>query len=149
MVAEDATLFDEPGFLIARLAVQLNRGANAALAEANLRIRSYSVLAVVCDAADGVTQRRVSTVVDLDPSQIVPIVDELEDAGLLRRTQDPADRRNRLLVPTAEGHQVRARARELIESAHGPALASLRTADGERLLALLRGLVLADIPPAG
>lgn len=147
-MASDVTLFDEPGFLIARLAVQLNRSANAALAEVGLRIRSYSVLAAVCDAVDGVPQRRVATLVDLDPSQIVPIADDLENAGLLRRTQDATDRRNRLLVPTEEGHRVRRRARQLIEDAHGPSLALLRTADGEQLLALLRDLVRADVPSA-
>ncbi|OYO02960.1 MarR family transcriptional regulator [Enemella evansiae] len=140
----EAALFDEPGFLIARLAIQLNRSANAALAELDLRIRPYSVLALVCDEGDGVTQRRVSTVLDLDPSQIVPIVDDLEGAGWLRRTQDAADRRNRLLVPTAEGREVRERARLLVDQAHAVPLAELRSTEGKRLVALLRHLVLTD-----
>ncbi len=43
-----------------------------------------------------------------DPSNVTGVVDRLEERGLVERRPDPADRRRRLLVPTAAGAEVRA-----------------------------------------
>lgn len=91
---------------------------NKALVPLGLKVRSYSVLVLACEHAAGVNQRTVAATMGLDPSQIVGLIDELEERGLVARTPDPADRRNRLIAATAEGRRVRAEAQELVDQAH-------------------------------
>ncbi|MEV0994763.1 MarR family transcriptional regulator [Nonomuraea sp. NPDC050202] len=46
------------------------------------------------------------------PRSLTPVVDALEEAGLVRREVDPANRRSTLLVLTSEGRQMSERARD-------------------------------------
>jgi acyl-CoA dehydrogenase len=90
------------GFLLARSSGLAIRTSHERLAGLELNVRQYSVLTVVCDQEE-VTQRELATVLALDPSQVVALVDVLEGRGLIRRRADPRDRRNRLLTPTEYG----------------------------------------------
>jgi DNA-binding MarR family transcriptional regulator len=103
-------LADDLGFLLSRASGQVVRATNAALAEHGLRVRQYSVLVLACGATDGISQREVATVLALDPSQVVLLVDELAAAGLVERQAPEVDRRTRLVVATPEGRRVRAAA---------------------------------------
>jgi DNA-binding MarR family transcriptional regulator len=102
-----AALTEDLGFLLSRASGLVVRATNAALADEGLRVRQYSVLALACDTADGMTQRGLAQVLGLDPSQVVALVDELVTAGLVERRPDPADRRTRLVAATAAGHRKR------------------------------------------
>jgi DNA-binding MarR family transcriptional regulator len=96
-------LMDDLGFLLSRTSGLVARSANAALASSGLRVRQYSVLTLVCDAPNGLSQRQLADILGLDPSQIVALIDELDAAGLVRRQPDPGDRRTRLVIATAAG----------------------------------------------
>ncbi|MEU7000650.1 MarR family transcriptional regulator [Nonomuraea sp. NPDC046570] len=61
------------------------------------------------------------------PRSVTPLVDALEQAGLVRREVDPASRRATLLVPTPEGERVYERVREA------------RRRSAERVFAVLTG----------
>lgn|SRR5574340_886481 len=104
-------LTEDLGFLLTRASAVVVRSTNDMLTPLGLRVRSYSVLALSCDEPDGVTQRQVAATMGLDPSQIVSIIDELEGRGLVIRTPDPSDRRNKLIVATDEGHRLYKEAR--------------------------------------
>ncbi len=123
-------LADDLGFLLSRASGQVVRATNAALAEHGLRVRSYSVLVLACEAADGLSQRELATVLGLDPSQVVLLVDELAAAGLVERQAAEADRRTRLVVPTPEGRRVRDAAGRAADAAAETPLGLL--GDGER-----------------
>jgi DNA-binding MarR family transcriptional regulator len=103
-------LTDDLGFLLSRVSGAVVRATNAALAEEGLRVRQYSVLTLACDTEEGMSQRGLAAVLGLDPSQVVALVDELVEAGLVERRPDPGDRRTRLVVATAAGHRTHARA---------------------------------------
>lgn len=98
-------LMDDLGFLLSRASGLVARSANAALAPSGLRVRQYSVLTLVCDEPNGLSQRHLAAVLGLDPSQVVALVDELDEAGLVRRQSDPQDRRARLVTATAAGRR--------------------------------------------
>ncbi len=51
------------------------------------------------------TISELSKHMNMEPASLVPIVDDLERKGWIRRTVDPADRRRTPLVLTAEGEQ--------------------------------------------
>jgi DNA-binding MarR family transcriptional regulator len=108
-----------------------------------LRVRSYSVLAIVADGARP-TQRELADFLRLDPSQIVAIVDDLEGRHLVERRQGVADRRARIIVATAEGERVYAAARESAVTAERTAHPGLADADRASALALLRTLAFPE-----
>jgi DNA-binding MarR family transcriptional regulator len=130
-------LSDDLGFLLSRASGQVVRATNAALAEHGLRVRQYSVLVLACDAPDGLSQRELATVLGLDPSQVVLLVDELVAAGLVERQAPEADRRTRLVVATAEGHRVREAAGRAADAAVATPLSLLGDAERDRLRDML------------
>jgi MarR family transcriptional regulator, organic hydroperoxide resistance regulator len=59
------------------------------------------------DDADGMPMRHLACALHCDNSNVTGIVDRLEDRGLVERRVDPADRRVKRLVLTAEGAALR------------------------------------------
>lgn len=99
----------DPAFLLARAnALSLQR-TKRALRPFGLNARTYTVLRL---AAEGTrpSQRELSEFLQLDPSQIVALVDELEASDLARREPDPTDRRAKVVVATDAGAELADRA---------------------------------------
>jgi DNA-binding MarR family transcriptional regulator len=88
-----------------------------------------------------VSQREVSSVLLLDPSDLVTFVDILERAGLLERRRDPTDRRRYALEVTARGQLAVARLREVARQANEDVLAPLDDDEREQLGHLLARIV--------
>lgn len=78
----------------------------------------------------------VATRLHCDPSNVTGIVDRLEDAGLVERRPDPADRRRRMLATTPRGEAVRADMVERMVQGH-PILQALSEAELRTLRDLL------------
>ncbi|OQZ94051.1 MarR family transcriptional regulator [Mycolicibacter algericus DSM 45454] len=132
---------DDLGFLLARASALLVRSSNEALAPLGLKVRAYSVLSVVCDDPGGVTQRALANDVGLDPSQIVALVDELEGRGLVTRTVDSSDRRNKLIVATKDGQKLCARAQQRTAEAAAAHTAAFTPQAVERVRKMLSQMV--------
>lgn len=142
-----APLADEIEFLAARTRAVGTQIANRKLAPLDLRVRSYSVLALASvDLAP--TQRELAEFLRLDPSQIVAIVDELETAGLVRREPDPTDRRSKTIVATTRGKALHALAVDATRAAEGEALATLGDDEANQLRSLLRKVAFTETPHA-
>lgn len=124
-------------FLAAKARARGTAHANRMLtAELDLKVRQFSVLSL---AASGLnpTQRELSQFLDLDPSQIVALVDGLEQRGLVLRETDPTDRRSRIIVATDAGRSVRDRGQAITEASDDAVLADLTAQEREQLRALL------------
>lgn len=130
-------LTEDLGFLLARVSGDVVRATNAALAEEGLRVRQYAVLLLACDSRRGVSQRAVARILGLDPSQVVTLVDELAQAGLVERQPAPTDRRAKLVTATAAGHRKRERAAVRAADAVRGALGPLSADERATLRALL------------
>jgi DNA-binding MarR family transcriptional regulator len=130
-------LADDLGFLLSRASGQVVRATNAALSAHGLRVRQYSVLVLACETEDGLSQRELATVLGLDPSQVVLLVDELTSAGLVERQAPEADRRTRLVVATPEGRRVREAAGRDADAAVEAPLGLLGDAERDRLRDML------------
>jgi DNA-binding MarR family transcriptional regulator len=135
----DTTLADDLSFLLARASALSVSAANTALAPLGLRARSYSVLTLVAEGATP-TQRELADFLRLDPSQVVAIVDDLEQRRLVERAPDPADRRAKIVVCTPEGAAVQSRAAEAAREAERATHSTLADDDRPQVLELLRGL---------
>lgn len=136
-----AELSDDVGFLASRASGVLIQVSNEALADSGLRVRSYSVLILACDTPGGMTQRDLARMLGLDPSQVVQLVDELEQAGLVERRPSPADRRTRLISATRAGRRTRLVAEKRVAEVHRDALAALTAREQSTLRELLARLI--------
>ncbi len=136
-------LGDDLSFLLARANALSVAAGNAALVEFGLRVRSYSVLALA--AGEGrPSQRELAEYLRLDPSQVVALVDDLQRRGLVTREPDPADRRANVVVATAEGEEVLARARVAVRDAERELHAALSAEERARLADLLQTIAFPE-----
>lgn len=119
-------------FLLARARASSSGAANVALEAVGLKVRAFSVLWLACEGLQP-SQRELSEFLNLDPSQIVALVDELEGRGAVTRQADPRDRRQRIITPTPAGRRLFRKARALAEAADDRSL-SMLTADERRTL---------------
>ena len=134
---QQSDLASEIEFLTARSRAIGSAIANARLAEHGLRVRAYSVLSLAAGDTQP-TQRDLAEFLRLDPSQVVSLIDGLEDQGLVKRRPDPADRRSKVIVATKKGLTVAAAARRATRDAEDEALAGLTEQERDQLRALLR-----------
>ncbi|MDF5755117.1 MarR family transcriptional regulator [Spongiactinospora sp. TRM90649] len=142
MSAQDEGLLDDTGFLLAYASGVVVRLTNARLARFDLRVRHYSVLALVCDR-EGLSQRDIAEFLGMDPSPVVSLIDALESRGLVARRPHSVDRRAREVVATPEGHALRDLARLDVVAARQEFLAGLPKDEQDQLLVILRHLALA------
>ncbi|WP_457966211.1 MarR family transcriptional regulator [Arthrobacter sp. D1-29] len=133
----NSPLVSEIEFLTARARARGSAKANALLAPLELKIRSYAVLSLACSGA-APSQRELAEFLLLDPSQIVALVDGLEQRGLVKRETDPRDRRSKVIKGTAKGQRVLDQAAAATQQAEDQAMGDLTTAERDQLRDLLR-----------
>ena len=88
--------------LIDHLARIIRRAADAAMADGSLRPRHVIALKLL-DERGPMTQHAVGAALRLDPSNVVGLLNELEERGLISRRRDPADRRRHIVEVSATG----------------------------------------------
>ncbi|WP_421997522.1 MarR family winged helix-turn-helix transcriptional regulator [Reyranella sp.] len=94
-------------------------------------------LLVLVDRNAGISQTRLAGALGIDRSTLVPILDRLQDRGLLARNRSPTDGRTHALALTAAGRKALARFSRLVRG-HEKRVASGLSADETRtLIALL------------
>jgi len=105
----------------------------------------FAVLNVL-GAREGTIQQQLSTDMGIDPSAMVKLINELEDAGLAERRRRPNDRRAWEVKITPKGRHTLQQAKQLASDVEDEILGGLTAADRRQLLALLRR-ALASAPP--
>lgn len=132
----EAELSQQIQFLTARARAKGSAKGNEALVDLGLKVRQYSTLSL---AASGLkpTQRELGAFLDLDPSQIVALVDFLEKRGLVAREVDPRDRRSKIIIATEKGLEIHDEATKRLPIAEGESLKNLTSDEQEQLRELL------------
>lgn len=138
---QHTALAREIAFLTARTRARGNAAANRLLADLDLKVRPFAVLAMACSGTNP-SQRELGNFLDLDPSQVVALVDSLERRGAIRREPDPRDRRSKVLVATDAGHELYAQSAQRTREAEEHTLQALSTEERDQLRALLAKVVL-------
>lgn len=106
---------------------------------------TYKVLSVI-DRRGPVTASWLAENLSADKGQISRHISELEELGLVARSQDPDDGRIRVIAVTEEGVARLATARGPYESRLGDRLASWPVESIEQLVELLEALTSAAAP---
>jgi DNA-binding MarR family transcriptional regulator len=83
------------------------------------------------------SMREIAAMLDIDPANATPVVDDLESMGLVRRRPHPTDRRAKLIEATSKGKQAARKADDILFTPP-PGLAALSADELETLRQLLR-----------
>ncbi|MDR0346268.1 MAG: MarR family transcriptional regulator [Nocardiopsaceae bacterium] len=99
--------------------------------------RGYQTLAAAV-RGDQPTQLAMAVCVGIDRTVMTYLIDELAAAGLVERQLNPADRRQRKIVPTPAGRRACRDAQRRVREAEDRLLAGLDDGEREAFRALLR-----------
>src|SRR6476659_6200101 len=119
-----AELVASTSFLLKRLGFAAKERGMAAYEETGLHPYHYGVL-LVLDEGSRETQGAIADALGYDRGQLVGLLDELEDRGLVERRRDPADRRRHIVRLTPAGKRALAKLRALAHQLDDDFLASL------------------------
>jgi MarR family transcriptional regulator, transcriptional regulator for hemolysin len=89
---------------------------------------------------EGINQKGLVELLEIEPVTLSRIVGKLEMLGLIERRPHPTDRRTWLLHLVEAARPKLERIRELGDATHGEALAGVSDDDGQRLLQILEAM---------
>lgn len=127
-------------FLLSQVGIYAARQFAERIGELDLHPPLFRVLNLV-EAAEGRSQQAIGEAIQVPPSRMVALVDELEQRGLVERRPNPADRRVRALFLTDKGRKTLARGREIAKQHEKELTRGMAAADRKRLTELLEKIV--------
>ena len=126
-----------PGALLDHLARRIRLRAEAVLAPMGLRPRHLVALTVLREGG-GSTQQALSITLEMDGTNIVGLLNELEAKQLIERRRSPEDRRRHLVEVTDVGAEQLAKAECALSAVEDEVLGALDDSQRETLYSLLR-----------
>lgn len=124
------------GAAFARLARAMVKAEEPVLRAHDVEMWDYVVL-VALEDAPAPTQSELAAAVGRDKTRLIPILDRLEVRGLLRRTADPDDRRNRIVALTEAGRALVTSCRAGVREVEAELLAPLDPAERTTFVTVL------------
>ena len=138
-------LRDSTSFLLKRLGHAAKERATDAFEATGLTPYHYAVLLALAEASHQ-TQGAIADTLGYDRGQLVGLLDELEERGLVERRRDPADRRRHIVELTPDGKRALAKLRALAGRLEDEFLAQLDEGERAQLHELLVRLSQQHLP---
>jgi len=127
------------GHLLNQIAGRIRSLTSAALGPLGIKPPMLRALEAI-DADGPLTQAHLGTIIHMDRSTIVHVIDRLETLGYAQRLVRPHDRRSHDLVLSELGKTKLRRARELARGVEDAVLAPLRAEDRRKFVELLQAI---------
>jgi DNA-binding MarR family transcriptional regulator len=140
-------LDDDLGWAIGVLSRSYRREAMGAVQNLPGGARGYHVLEAIA-VGEPTSQLDLARRLGINKSVMTYLVDELEEAGMVLRRPDPADRRARQVLITPVGKRALVVAREQVSIAEARLLQDLSSDEAQTLRALMRRLA-STVPVPG
>lgn len=136
ILAEDTVLQHMTGYQLKRAYINVQPVTQNALAEVDLRVISFSCLSMIVDNP-GIVQFELAQALQMERSNLVVVVDELERRDLITRERVMTDRRRYALTATLLGRRLRDRAAKKAGDAEQKLLSALSQEEQQTLRVLL------------
>jgi MarR family transcriptional regulator, lower aerobic nicotinate degradation pathway regulator len=140
-----AELIASTTFLLKRLGFAAKERAIRSYEQLDLSPYHHAVLAVL-DEGSRETQGAIADALGYDRGQLVGLLDELEQKGLVERRRDPSDRRRHTVRLSPDGTRALIEIRALANTLDDEFLAPLTDAERAELHALLLKLAEQHLP---
>jgi DNA-binding MarR family transcriptional regulator len=143
--------YERCGFLLGRIGKLASRRFAKALENTGMKPPQAGVLLTLRDRG-AMTQQALGDLLHVDPSNLVGILNELEDNGLAVRRRDPDDRRRHIVEISPVGLEQVAGIEEVVAEVEDGLLAGLDEGERAQLQRLLGRVVeraAAEEGPAG
>jgi len=127
-----------PGYVLRRSANAMRSELAHRLAVVDLRITDASVMLLIA-GRDEVTSSEIGKVLDIQRANMVPLLNRLESAGLIRR--QPIDRKSQAIVLTGNGQSTLAEVRFITDGFEQELLARIPEKHRAHLLPALLALI--------
>jgi len=138
-------LLSSPLFLLKRLGMKAKEESYEAYTDAGVHPYHYAILATLAEG-ERETQGAIADALGYDRGQLVGLLDELEEAGLVERRRDAEDRRRQVVVMTPEGRKMLTKMRALSKKLDGEFLSPLTLDQRQHLRELLLVLAMEHVP---
>jgi DNA-binding MarR family transcriptional regulator len=139
-MASPERLRTKASWLLNQAALPANRLVAEQLAGADARRYHYALLAAL-DEIGPASQADLSRRTTIDRSDMVALLNELAEQGLVERASDPADRRRNVVSLTPAGRRQLRRLDTLLDRAQDALLAPLAPEERRQLVDLLTRIV--------
>ncbi|HHJ1300135.1 MarR family transcriptional regulator [Pseudomonas sp. P1B16] len=132
-----ADLNDLVGYALRRVQMKVFQHLVDCLTPYELRPAQFSALAIIAQNP-GPTQAELAKALNIEPPQVVPLLNKLEEAGLALRVRSKADKRSYGLYLSKAGEKLLKTLYGVAEESDRAATANLNDDERQQLLALLR-----------
>lgn len=130
-------LNDLVGYALRRVQMKVFQHLVDCLTPYDLRPAQFSALAIIAQNP-GPTQAELAKALNIEPPQVVPLLNKLEEAGLALRIRSKADKRSYGLYLSKAGERLLKTLYGIAEESDRAATASLDDDERQQLLTLLR-----------
>ena len=128
---------DAVGFLLSQLGAYATALFSERIASLDLTPPQVGFLRLVgCEA--GSSQQAIASRLGMAPSRLVPLIDDMEERGLVERRRDPQDRRNHALYLTAKAGRLMGQLNRVAIAHEQAVCAGLDPKERQQLGALLQ-----------
>ncbi|AWT27020.1 MULTISPECIES: MarR family winged helix-turn-helix transcriptional regulator [Corynebacterium] len=136
-------LLASPSFQLERLRRRTRGFVEADLAREGFNLREYWVLTYLVDG-DAASQTTLGEVIGVDRSDMVRLVDSLEQRELAQRVKDPKDRRRQIITATKKGRKVQEKLTPVVQDAEDKALDESTSKQLKHLKKLAKSIIAAE-----
>ena len=129
-----------PSWLLGRAAAKGHRLVAEALAQVGMRMMHHAVLSAVAELGP-VSQAELGRSLSIDPKDMVAILNDLQNDGLVTRAPDARDRRKNAIALSPSGRRRLLQTERLGREANDELTAALTPAERTQLVGLLSRIV--------